>query len=181
MRRKGLITAALCALALSGCADTATTGQSAGPTAQTPSVGASPELIAQAAEVAQLCQATMPDSQAFQTQLRAKGYRFEGIASGYRILSLDRRKLIAAASTGAARHTACGVTVGEMTTEQAIALAQPWIKATGAEQIPLENTRMRSGAAFDGVFKGTPVRIAIIPNTDLAGLRGTMLVAGEIE
>lgn len=142
-------------------------------------VNVSGARMAAAADVVQLCQSTMPDSKAFQARLKDKGYRFEGIANGFRILSRDNRNLIAFASTPASRNTGCGVTFRNMTADQGIQLAQPWLKATGAEQIPLENTKLRAGAAWDGIFKGTAVRIAVLPNQNLGIMRGTVLLAAE--
>ncbi|WCR12134.1 hypothetical protein JHW45_07330 [Paracoccus stylophorae] len=136
-------------------------------------------LMTSASEVVRLCQATMPDSKAFQDGLKEKGYRFEGMASGYRILSKDNRHLIAFATTPASRHTGCGVSFKNMTADQGVQLAQPWLQATQADQIPLENTAMRAGVAWDGIFKGTPVRIAVLPDQDLGFMRGTMLLAAE--
>lgn len=191
MKRSVTILAGLCAIALAGCSETSATSSAADApapvaapataAATNTAAAAEVDLMAEAATVVGLCQSTMPNSKAFQDQLTARGYRFEGIDAGLRVLSLDNRRLVAFGTTKASRHTACGVSFKGMTSEQAVALAQPWIRAAGAAQIPLDNTRLRSGIAWDGVFKDTPVRIAIMPDRKMGFMRGTILMAGTIE
>lgn len=134
------------------------------------------DLLPKAAQAAKICSDHMPDSLAAMEAFKQDGYRFEGIHHGYRIFTMEGRRLVAAISVTSAKRQACLISVSKMTPPEARALIQPWVAASNAK--PVKPWHRNLSEAWIGTFRKGPVRMAVVKYIDLGPMRGAAIVAG---
>lgn len=143
--------------------------------AATPARAADPALLSRAAEVAKICETHMPDSVAAKEAFKASGFRYEGIYGSLYVYSLNNRRLVAATTVTSAREKGCLVIVSKMTPDEARSLIAPWVKTAKAK--PIAHWHNDMSAAWQGTFRGTPVRLGVIDKFELRIMRGAAIMA----
>ena len=97
--------------------------------------GADQANLAHGAQAAQACLEDMPDIKATKQALRAHGFSYREGTSSIELYATQDWGVTAQLQSGNVPNWICAVTVEAMTPGEAVALAQPWVKAIGGARI----------------------------------------------
>lgn len=101
---------------------------------------ATEENLSRGADAAQACLSGMPDFDKIVSTLQTQGLAFREGTSGIDLYSTRDWDVIAQLQVGDIPNWICSVRVDEMTSEQAVTLAQPWVDAIKGKPLPEPRT-----------------------------------------
>ena len=143
-----------------------------------PSLGhaqADKALMAKAAELAQICADTMPNSRAAKDALKAAGLNYRGSDGRYHVFTPNGFRVVAGITVTHVAEQSCLVSVSKMTPAEANGLIQPWVKLAKAKPAKPPSTGL--SGFWVGRFKNGPIRLGVIDQVDFGVMSGAAIAA----
>lgn len=166
--------------ALASCGDVTETSSTKNSSIKTVSSGAREareQDVALAQSLVEICADKMPDIPATQKAFADSGMRYEGLISGSKVYSANGFRVVSATSQSIAANGLdfCTIAVSKMSAEKAQFVIAPWLEQANAKPIKPWNSSVN--LAWEGRYKGSPVRLGIDKEIRLGVMRGAAIFA----
>lgn len=170
--------------ALASCGDVTETSSTKNSSIKTVSAAAREareQDVALAQSLVEICADKMPNVPAAQQAFAEAGMRYEGIVNGFKLYSANGFRVVSATSQTIAADDLdfCTIAVSKMSAEKAQSVIAPWLERANAKPIKPWNSSVN--LAWEGRYKGSPVRLGINEEIRLGVMRGAAIFAAARE
>ncbi|MEM9212359.1 MAG: hypothetical protein AAGA63_12815 [Pseudomonadota bacterium] len=124
-----------------------------------------------AAEVVEICQRYMPNTEATKAAFRKEGYAVAEATSSHQLFKANGWNVVVQLQNGGGGNQICAIRVANMTPDQAVILAQPWVQKAKARQ--QNNVWDEAAAVWRGKIGPDEVAIVVYKKLKSPKIRGS--------